>query len=103
MDENGSVYVVDFGHHEVRRYRRVQLKGTVVASGNGTGNCLNQLYHPTCVFIDRDQSIYVFDTGNNRVMKWMQGATEALLWLVVKDEDIVLHNCHIPMELLSIN
>ncbi|CAF5109141.1 unnamed protein product, partial [Rotaria sp. Silwood1] len=38
MDENGSLYVVDRIEDEVRRYRRGESQGTVVAGGNGSGN-----------------------------------------------------------------
>ncbi|CAF4791779.1 unnamed protein product, partial [Rotaria sp. Silwood2] len=54
MDENGSRYVTDYGKHEVRRYRRGESQGTVVAGGNGSGNRLDQLSGPTYVFVDRD-------------------------------------------------
>ncbi|CAF4045982.1 unnamed protein product, partial [Rotaria sp. Silwood1] len=35
MDDNGSLYVVDNGKNEVRRYKIGDTKGTVVAGGNG--------------------------------------------------------------------
>ncbi|CAF5015574.1 unnamed protein product, partial [Rotaria sp. Silwood1] len=53
MDENGSLYVVDYGKDEVRRYRRGESQGTVVAGGNGSGNRLDQLNGPQYVFVDR--------------------------------------------------
>ncbi|CAF4810971.1 unnamed protein product, partial [Rotaria sp. Silwood2] len=46
MDENGSLYVTDNGKGEVRRYRRGESQGTVVAGGNGSGNRLDQLSDP---------------------------------------------------------
>ena len=55
MDENGSLYVVNIGKHEVRRYGIGDTKGTVVAGGNGEGNRLDQLSDPWYVFVDRDQ------------------------------------------------
>jgi len=79
MDENGSLYVIDNGKHEVRRYRRGESQGTVVAGGNGNGNRLDQLSYPTYVFVDRDHSVYVSEYGNNRVMKWMEGAKEGIV------------------------
>ncbi|CAF3656902.1 unnamed protein product [Rotaria sp. Silwood1] len=79
MDENGSLYVVDYGEHEVRRYRRGERQGTVVAGGNGSGNRLDQLHNPYHVFVDRDNSIYVSDLGNHRVMKWMKGAKQGIV------------------------
>ncbi|CAF2128900.1 unnamed protein product, partial [Rotaria magnacalcarata] len=79
MDENGSLYVVDFGKGEVRRYKKGESQGTVVAGGNGDGNRFDQLYGPTYVFVDRDHSVYVSDCGNHRVMKWMKGTKEGII------------------------
>ncbi|CAF4896457.1 unnamed protein product [Rotaria sp. Silwood1] len=79
MDENGSLYVTDFGKHEVRRYRRGESQGTVVAGGNESGNRLDQLSYPQYVFVDRDHSVYVSDGRNHRVMKWMEGAKQGIV------------------------
>ncbi|CAM4774247.1 unnamed protein product [Rotaria magnacalcarata] len=79
MDENGSLYVVDNGNHEVRRYQKGDSQGTVVAGGNGLGDRLDQLSYPHYVFVDRDHSVYVSDNGNHRVMKWVEGANEGIV------------------------
>jgi sugar lactone lactonase YvrE len=79
MDDNGSLYVTDDGKHEVRRYRRGESQGTVVAGGNGSGTRLDQLSSPKYVFVDRDHSVYVSDSGNNRVMKWLEGAKQGIV------------------------
>ncbi|CAF1374024.1 unnamed protein product [Rotaria sp. Silwood1] len=78
MDENGFLYVTDNGKDEVRRYRRGESQGTVVAGGNGRGNRLDQLSSPSYIFIDRDHSMYVSDWDNHRVMKWMERATQGI-------------------------
>ncbi|CAF2030778.1 unnamed protein product [Rotaria magnacalcarata] len=69
MGENGSLYVVDYGKAEVRRYQSGESQGIVVAGGN----CLDQLSSPRCVFVDRDHSVYISDGGNHRMMKAMEG------------------------------
>ncbi|CAF1358413.1 unnamed protein product [Rotaria sp. Silwood1] len=79
MDENGFLYVVDWGKHEVRRYKIGDTKGTVVAGGNGEGNRLDQLERPYYVFVDRNRSVYVSDEGNHRVMKWEEGAKQGIV------------------------
>ncbi|CAF1443739.1 unnamed protein product [Rotaria sordida] len=79
MDENGSLYVVDYGKHEVRRYRIGDTEGMVVAGGNGQGNRLDQLSDPRYVFVDRDHSVYVSDFNNHRVMKWEEGAKQGIV------------------------
>ncbi|CAF4362957.1 unnamed protein product [Rotaria sp. Silwood2] len=79
MDENRSLYVTDYGKNEVRRYRRGESQGTVVAGGNGSGNRLDQLSYPRYVFVDRDHSVYVSDLGNDRVMKWVEDAKQGIV------------------------
>ncbi|CAF2942269.1 unnamed protein product [Rotaria sp. Silwood2] len=79
MDENGSLYVTDYGKDEVRRYRRGESQGTVVAGGNGSGNRLDQLSRPHYVFVDRDHSVYVSEWRNHRVMKWVEGAKQGIV------------------------
>ncbi|CAM4849387.1 unnamed protein product, partial [Rotaria magnacalcarata] len=79
MDENGSLYVVDNVKDEVRRYKKGESQGTVVAGGNGRGNRFDQLYDPQYVFVDRDHSVYVSEWGNHRVMKWMKGKKEGII------------------------
>jgi sugar lactone lactonase YvrE len=45
-----------------------------VAGGNGYGNGLDQLHHPYGVYVDDDETIYVADTYNHRIMEWKNGA-----------------------------
>ncbi|CAF1165340.1 unnamed protein product [Rotaria sp. Silwood1] len=79
IDENGSLYAVDYGKHEVRRYGIGDSKGTIVAGGNGQGNRLDQLSDPWYVFVDRDHSVYVSDHGNHRIMKWEEDAEQGIV------------------------
>ncbi|CAF1156799.1 unnamed protein product [Didymodactylos carnosus] len=77
IDENGSLYVVDYGKNEVRRYRRGESQGTVVAGGKGReGNGLTQLSYPAGVIVDQLGTVYVAEEGNDRIMRWPKGATQ---------------------------
>ncbi|CAF0928731.1 unnamed protein product [Adineta steineri] len=78
MDKNGFLYVSDQGKQEVRRWKMGEYsnEGTVVAGGNGEGDELNQLKTPAFIFVDEDQSVYVSDWNNHRVMKWIRDAKE---------------------------
>jgi sugar lactone lactonase YvrE len=80
MDDEGSIYVTDIEKHEVRRYPRGEkmTTGTVVAGGNGQGKRNNQLNTPLYVFVDSENAVYVSDSENHRVMKWVQGAKEGI-------------------------
>ena len=62
MDKNGYIYVSDFKKDEVRRWKRGETNGIIVAGGNGKGNHLNQLNCPTYLFVDQDDSLYVSDS-----------------------------------------
>ncbi|CAF1376544.1 unnamed protein product [Rotaria sp. Silwood1] len=79
MDENGSLYVVDYMKDEVKRYRFGDTEGTVVAGGNGRGNRLDQLSGPFYVFVDRNHSVYISDHYNNRVVKWEEDAKQGII------------------------
>lgn len=46
-----------------------------MAGGNGPGNAVNQLYGPQSLCIDDDDTIYIVDRCNNRVVQWGKGVT----------------------------
>ena len=79
MDDKGALYVTDIEKHEVRRYRKGETSGTVVAGGYGQGADLQQLNRPAYVCVDGDHAVYVTDNNNHRVMKWMKGAKQGVV------------------------
>ncbi|CAF0758689.1 unnamed protein product [Adineta steineri] len=80
-DKKGFLYVSDWYKNEVRQWKMGEYnnEGIIVAGGNGPGNQLNQFECPTFMFVDEDQSIYVSDYNNHRVMKWEKGAKEGTI------------------------
>ncbi|CAF1194116.1 unnamed protein product [Adineta steineri] len=78
MDQIGFLYVSDYKKNEVKRWKMGEYnnEGIIVAGGNGQGDQLNQLNYPTFIFIDEEQSVYVSDRSNHRVMKWRKDAKE---------------------------
>ncbi|CAF1113186.1 unnamed protein product [Adineta steineri] len=81
MDKNRFLYVSDTEKSEVKRWKMGEYdnEGIVVAGGNGRGDQLNQFHHPNCIFIDEDESVYVSDRKNDRVMKWRKDAKEGTI------------------------
>jgi len=79
MNNKGDLFVSDFRRNEVKRWKKDEKQGTIVAGGNGEGDKLNQLNSPGSIFVDREDSIYVSDRRNNRVMKWLKGAKEGII------------------------
>ncbi|CAF5039462.1 unnamed protein product [Rotaria sp. Silwood1] len=48
--------------------------GITVAGGNGLGSETNQLNRPSGLYVDDDQTIYITDCWNNRIVEWKFGA-----------------------------
>ncbi|CAF4720776.1 unnamed protein product, partial [Rotaria sp. Silwood2] len=76
MDDQRYLYISDYMIHEVRQYQIGDKNGTLMAGGNGEGAGRNQLTVPTHLFVDQQQTVYVSDKCNHRVMKWNKGAKE---------------------------
>ena len=83
MNENGDLFVSDQKNHAVKRWRKGEIgkgkEGIIVAGGNGQGDKLNQLNSPTYIFIDREETVYVSDWRNHRVMKWLKDASDGII------------------------
>ena len=81
LNENGDLFVSDDGNYAVKRWKKGEKEeeGTFVAGGNGKGNKLNQLSDPGFLFVDREETVYVSDYNNHRVMKWFKGAKEGIV------------------------
>ncbi|CAF1310054.1 unnamed protein product [Adineta steineri] len=76
-DKNRFLYVSDYKKNEVRRWKIGECnEGIVVAGANGKGDRVNQLDCPNFIFVDEDQSVYVSDRNNHRVVKWRKDAKE---------------------------
>jgi len=73
-----------------------EMEGTIVAGGNGEGNHLDQLNTPFYIFIDEDHSVYVSDSENHRVMKWMKGAKEGIVVAGGQDQGNSLRQLSLP-------
>ncbi|CAF1218522.1 unnamed protein product [Adineta steineri] len=81
MDKYGFLYVCNLEKNEVRRWKMGEYnnEGIIVAGGNGEGNLLNQLNSPGSIFVDEDQSVYLSDRNNSRVMEWRKDAQEGII------------------------
>ncbi|CAF1466805.1 unnamed protein product [Adineta steineri] len=73
---NSLLYVADAGNNRVQRFALGNLTGVTVAGGNGQGTASNQLNFPSAIHVSqRDNSYYICDYHNNRIQKWVIGAT----------------------------
>jgi sugar lactone lactonase YvrE len=55
------------------------MHGKLVAGGHGQGRRLNQLNNPTYICIGDNQSVYVSDSWNDRVVRWEKGAKKGVI------------------------
>ncbi|CAF1106013.1 unnamed protein product, partial [Rotaria sordida] len=78
MDDQRYLYISD-RYDTVRRYQIGDKNGTIVAGGNDYGADLNQLNGRSYIFVDQQQTVYVSDYSNHRVMKWNKGAKEGIV------------------------
>ena len=77
INKYGDFYFSNVRINAVERWR--DGIRTIVAGGNGKGNNWNQLDFPSYIFVDQNNSIYVSEYFNHRVMKWLEGAKEGIL------------------------
>lgn len=79
LDNNGDIYIAGEMSCDVKRYKRGETIGRIVAGGNGHGDNLNQIAFAHSIFVDDECSIYICDSMNSRVVKWTRGATEGIV------------------------
>jgi hypothetical protein len=89
IDHQGYLYLSDENKHEVKRFGREDTTDRIVAGGHGQGSRLKQLNTPHYIFINREQSIYVSDYANQRVMKWMKDAIEDVVVAGGKEKEMI--------------
>ena len=56
MDQNGTLYVADYGNHRVLKYLPGSLNSIIVTGINATaGSALNQLNNPISIIVDNNR------------------------------------------------
>ena len=73
MDPMGNLYVADSLNHRIQFFLAGQSTGTTIAGTTGvSGLASNQLNSPYWLIFDSQLNMYVSDTLNNRVQKFMR-------------------------------
>ncbi|CAF3401570.1 unnamed protein product [Rotaria sp. Silwood2] len=63
--------IADCSNHRIVQWKIGDTNIQVVAGGNGEGNRLSQLKHPTDVLIDKQTyNLIICDAGNRRIVRW---------------------------------
>jgi len=75
LDRNGSLYISIQEEHQILRYPNRQI----IAGGHGEGNDDNQLSSPYQIFVDHNQTVYIADYFNHRIVKWCEDSENGVL------------------------
>jgi sugar lactone lactonase YvrE len=81
VDQSGSVYVADSGNNRISKWPKGAQNGIIVAGSisGDAGNDSTKLFFPTGMVVDDETGIvYVADTYNNRIQKWLPNALEGI-------------------------
>ncbi|CAF1026843.1 unnamed protein product [Adineta steineri] len=78
--DSNTLYVADFSNHRIQKWLYGASNGTTVSGqSNVSGSALNQLNKPFALIMDTNKSLYIVDSGNNRIVLWLLGATSGIL------------------------
>jgi len=76
LDQNNNLYVADTENHRVVLWLVNATAGTIVAGTGTAGALLDELNRPHGLALDSSTgTLYIADYNNNRVMKYLSGAT----------------------------
>jgi len=85
---------------EIRPNAKWATNGLTVAGRNGGGNGNNQLDNPLGLYVDDDQTIYVADYNNHRIMEWKRGATSGQVVAGGNEKGSGAHQLSYPLDVI---
>ncbi|CAF1033471.1 unnamed protein product [Adineta steineri] len=79
IDRYDNLYFTVSSSHTVQKRSAVGGSVEVVAGNGRYGAALNQLNVPKAVYVDREESVYVVDMNNQRIVKWLKKSTTGIM------------------------
>ena len=76
-DQDGFIYITDFGNSRVQKYR---LDGTFVSAWGGRGDSEGDLGTPADIKLNSQGVVYVVEQRNHRVQKFSSDGTQLGSW-----------------------
>jgi sugar lactone lactonase YvrE len=78
VDSDNNLYVSIYSDHQVVCFAPNSPDWTIVAGIGIAGTSGNQLNNPNGLFVDDAFTMYIADTGNNRIQKWTYEASTGI-------------------------
>lgn len=75
LDSNGNLYVVDNNNHRIQlycRYPTVSSNARTIAGTGNMGSTATTLNYPAGMALDSNLNLYVADTSNHRIQKFVR-------------------------------
>ena len=81
LDSSENLFVAERGSNRIKKFppgSTSSTNGTTVAGGNYYNSDPNSFQNPASVFVDVQGSIFVADSHNNRIQKFLSGSTNGI-------------------------
>jgi sugar lactone lactonase YvrE len=76
LSRTGNLYVADAGNNRILKYAAGAVDADVIAGGQTWESSeLNHLIEPQSVIVDDKETLYIADSGNDRIIRWAAGDT----------------------------
>ncbi|CAF4759892.1 unnamed protein product [Rotaria sp. Silwood2] len=95
-----SVHPLRGSSIDIHPNARWQQNGITVAGGNRQGNGINQLSYPWGLYVDDDQTIYVADRENHRIVEWKWDATSGQVVAGGNEQESGDHQLSYPRDVI---
>ncbi len=74
---NGDIYAADRAAHRIVKFAPGEANWTLVTAPTGAGEGLDQVFNPTSLMFNAAGDLIISDSGNNRILRWVLGASSA--------------------------
>lgn len=95
-------YVVDTCNHRIQMWslRNLTEGKTIIGQTGVERNDLNHLSYPSGILVDENRTIYIADTGNSRIMRWIFNSTMGEIIAGVSSSGTLSYQLSIPYNLM---
>ncbi|CAF1463108.1 unnamed protein product [Adineta ricciae] len=80
IDQKRTIYSTGYLTHRIVKIAEGEDEPSLVAGqSDRSGDDFDKLDEPSGVYVDEQETVYIADQGNNRIMRWLKDATNGTL------------------------